>query len=181
MKTNYKTYADIEERILDDNIICYAVTFTTTYDIFLFGKKIKTKTETEEVPFYFKSLEIAKDFCEIHPTYYKCYRTNDNYEGRYVYYMTYRINGNENNYYICWDYLIYDDDNDVNFYPSNYKIVNSFVSDIKLKDWMHTHCIDDIKYINRTLKLSDLIAKIENKNKLIKKWHFELVENNDKN
>ena len=62
-------------------------------------------------------------------------------------------------------------------------IVDKFVEDIIVKDWIHTNSIKDIKFLNESDSLSELIDKVENKNNLKKKskevykeWNFKLVE-----
>ena len=46
---------------------CFEAEMITNHEILLFGHIIKTKSNSQIVPFRFKTLEIAKDYCEVNP------------------------------------------------------------------------------------------------------------------
>ena len=183
MKKNIKTYVDIEEVIVDTESYttrkCYSVAFTECYDnVYLginFGKKeIKTK-----FPFLFKNLEIAKDFAQLKPECKFVQFYNDNYDDRASRYNTYSITAKDRTCYIKWEEnsTETEDHHDIKFEPIKYNpVVDSFVSKIKLLDWMHTHALKNVTFFNERQKLSECLnCKLEE----TKKWHFELVESND--
>lgn len=180
MKKNIKTYVDIEE-VKYSFYAYYKVSFITSYDITFLGKYIKTKTETYEVPFWFQSLDVAKDFCEINPEKIKhTYIVNSNYSDRKVYYETYVLEVNEQEFYVKWtDWSIkIDDSYDYSFDLHPHRVVDAFVSGIHLTDWMHTHGLKNVSFDKEYSKLSDLVSiKSNKKNSDNKHWRFELVKN----
>ena len=183
MKKNIKTYVDIEEVIVDTEKRttrkCYSVTFTEYYNnVYLginFGKKeIKTK-----FPFLFKNLEIAKDFAQLKPEYKFVKFHNDNYNDRTTSYYTYIISAKDKTCYIKWeaDSTDIEDHYNIKFEPIKHNpIVDTFVTKIKLLDWMHTYSLRNVTFFNERQKLSECLNC---KSEETKKWHFELVESND--
>lgn len=177
MKKNIKTYVDIEEVSYNRR---YKVSFITTYDITFLGQYIKTKTEIDEVPFLFNSLDIAKDFCEVNPEIKHMYVVNSEDESRKVYYETYRLEVNKQKFYIKWEEcsIKIDDSYNYSFDLRPDKIVNAFVSWIGLNDWMHTYGLNNVYFSNEFSKLSELVnIKLNKKNSNNKHWRFELVKN----
>lgn len=182
MKKNIKTYVDIEEIKYNSLHTYYKVSFITTYDITIFGLYITTKTKTYEVPFWFRSLDIAKDFCEINPKIEHTYIVNGDDDSRKVYYETYRLEVNEQKFYIKWtDWSIkIDDSYNYSFELHTNRVVDKFVSWISLTNWMHTFSLDNVYFNNEYSKLSELVSvKTKKGNKNNKHWRFELVKNED--
>lgn len=184
MKTNIKTFVDIEEVTIEHigyDRLAYSVAFTEQYDVVICGINFGTKTKKTTFPFFFSRLDIAKDFCGLKPTCTSVYFHNDRYPDRSSKYSTYAIHVQDKVYYIKWEVesTYKEDEHDISFGPDENPIVDSFVTKIKLKDWMHTYRLDDIEFCDEKKKLSEIINfnAIEHKNK---KWHFELIENNDK-
>lgn len=185
MKTNIKTFVDIEEVAIEHigyYRLAYSVTFTEQYDVVICGINFGTKTKKTIFPFFFSRLDIAKDFCGLKPTYTSVYFYNDKYSLRSAEYSTYAIHVQDKTYYIKWEVesTYTKDERNISFGPIENPIVDSFVTNIKLKDWMHTHRLNDVEFYNEKKKLSEIINfnALEHKNK---KWHFELIENNGKN
>lgn len=198
VKCKENIYANIQEQNITKYIPaagiskCYAVTFTREKVYTLFGKVIKTQSKSETMPFVFKSLDIAKDFCKICPTVISdVFINSHNYYK--VKYETYRLVKNEKILgYIKWNaFYTYDANLDYAGQETHKRytqslsdpIVDKFVEDIVVKDWVHTNSIKDIKFLNESDSLSELINKVENKNNLKKKskevykeWNFKLVE-----
>ena len=180
MKTNKKTYIDITGISLN-GITYYLVTATETYDIEWFGIKIKSQTDVIELPFVFKSLEIAKDFCELKPIIKDVHFFNNSDSGeRSSRYYTYNLIMNKKvDAYIVWD--------DISIYynrptfgireikPRNvYPIVKGFIksgSDAKLNPWSAFYTIYDARFEDVKEKLSEVFC-IQDKDH----YHFELVE-----
>jgi len=155
----------------------YKVNLITEYDIILFGKTFR-KTKIKEIPFLFKSLNIAKDFCEINPKYKKVYfHSNDGQYSRSVKFYTYQLVVNRKVIgYIWWSEhtICIDNGHDMLFKYNNDSIINGFVKSIKVKKWVDTNNLSDIAYYGFTDKLSDLVKTIDNNEK---HWRFELIEN----
>lgn len=177
MKTNIHTYIDIQGISLN-RVMYYVVTKRTTYDIVLFGTIIKNVDKTEELPFVFKSIEIAKDFCELNPKIKKFLFAPKGH----LKYETYDlIMNNKVHAYIVWDidtksveYKKYDYDDKRIFPREVYPIVNGFVKcadDIKLDCYNYASSIYDAHAQNVVEKLSDIFNISKND-----KYHFELVE-----
>jgi len=74
-KFDIHTYVNISSIITSLKEKAYKITLTCTYKYKLFGKIIE-KEKVEEIPFYFKTLDIAKDYCMILPRYEKCTKKN---------------------------------------------------------------------------------------------------------
>lgn len=172
-----KTYVDIEE-IQNNYDTYYSATFTYQYDVYFLGMHIKTKNVEYHVPFLFKSFNIAKNFCELNPEILEYYFSNKNYYNREVDYFTYKIIVNDKIFYIKWkeDSIIIRDRHDMEFHFKENPVVDSFVTNIILNDWMHTSRLKDVEFFNETPDLLNLVESINLKTN--KKWHFELVENN---
>ena len=187
------TYANIKEQSISNYVPageitrCYSVTFIKEKTYELFGKVIKRKTISETMPFVFKSLDIAKDFCEVCPTVISdTFVNHDNY--RKVIYYTYRLIKNDriigyiewDKYYTCNNFSrIKDGDFDKIFGAfKNDKIVGNFVKDIVLKQWIFTTSVTDINFEKRRKYLSELIEneKPLNKKETFNEWNFKLVE-----
>lgn len=180
MKTNKKTYIDITGISLN-GITYYLVTATETYDIEWFGIKIKSQTDVIEVPFVFKSLEVAKDFCELKPIIKDVHFFNNSDGGeRSARYYTYILTMNKKvTAYVVWDNIsVYYDRSSFSvraIKPRNvYPIVEGFIkssSDAKLNTWGSFYNIYDVKFEDVKEKLSDVFC-IQDKDH----YHFELVE-----
>ena len=168
------TYTHIQEKCitlpnLKDAFICYSVTFVTKCDYSLFGKVIKHKEISKEVPFLFKSIEIAKDFCELNPTYKKVMRSNRRYID-HVHYYTYALYNNAHEkiaeLYLDKNFInvIHKNDGDY-YYRGNVistPLVDRFAHEIYVPDLHelngYTNKKDGIGWVwYATDKLSDLI------------------------
>lgn len=178
MKQNIKTYVDIEEVELNEKVY-YSASFTEEYNLVICGLNLGAKSHKTEIPFLFKTLEIAKDFCQFKPKFKWIRFCNNESYGHLVTYETYSISINDKIFYIKWSkesIILNTEDMNDEFIMCSNPIVDKFVTDIKLDDWLHTNDMYDIEFINERSSLSALIA-VPSKN--LKKWHFELVENNE--
>lgn len=175
-KENSKNIINIDS-IDVRNTKCYEVKYITRYDRNIFGfmkhvEKIKT------VPFYFKSLEIAKDFCELSPKYNKIIFSNGSKIAVIgeVKYHTYKIKLDDKEFYIEWEYDSIIREKSIfllEFKIKNKPIVENFVSDIILKNWLNSNEIYDVNFKNRYELLSELINELyKNYNE---HYSFELV------
>lgn len=188
MKINKHIYADISEKAVEikcayysdpryQTILAYKVNFITEYDIILFGK-IFHKTKIKEIPFLFRTLDMAKEFCEIKPKYEEVYFQNskDDYS---VKFYTYQLAVNNKVIgYIWWnDKTVYfNSGRHIEFKFNSKPIIDGFVKNISVKNWIFTNYLSDIKYYGFTDKLADLVKPIVNDDNG-KHWIFELVEN----
>ena len=184
MKTIVHTYVDINGITLNCKKY-YTVTFSYTSKKFLFNKCIKTIDEKKEVPFVFDSLEIAKDFCELNPTYNDFYLyvpTHDELGKKESRYYTYELVLNSKvNAYIIWHYestKLMHNGNIASIKPiDNYPVVKGFVLDIcksiKLNDYNRMNCVYDVTIENSDVhnKLSEIYSVQKDE-----QYHFELVE-----
>ena len=140
----------------------------------LFGKTFH-KTKIYEVPFLFKTLDMAKEFCEINPKYQKvCFRNGE--DGYPVKFHTYQLIVNKDVIgYIWWhDKTVYlDRGYNMEFKFNSKSIINGFVKNIGIQSWVNTNYLSDIKYYGFTDKLADLVKPINNDNE--KHWRFELI------
>jgi len=185
---NKHIYADISEKQIVSpytnttdqhyqTMLAYKVNFITEYDIVLFGKTFH-KTKNNEVPFLFKTLDMAKEFCEINPKYEQMYFQSNDSGGWKVKFYTYGVllNGNLIGY-IQWhnDFVIINyNELTMEFKVGNDAVAVGFVKNVSLKNWVDTNSIYDIKYYGFTDKLADLVKSINNDNE--KHWRFELIE-----
>ena len=173
------TYVDINGIILD-KVTYYVVTFTKVYEMSLFGKVIKEIKKIQEVPFVFKSYEIAKEFCELNPLYKQyTFSQSSRYDTYRTTYETYKlVLNNKVNVYIIWDHL----NGTYNFAQAefhtddSYPIVKGFIKDelnnIKLPITYSAISAGTWPQApNMVEKLSDIFAISEND-----KHHFELIE-----
>ena len=190
MKINKHIYADISEKAVESQNVsylnsyyqtffAYKVNLITEYDIILFGKTFH-KTKTKEIPFLFKTLDMAKEFCEIKPKYEKiCFQSNDGESQHSVKFYTYQlvVNG-EVIGYLWWNSntIHIDNGDDMLFKYNNNSIIEGFVKNIEVKKWINTHYFSDIPHYGFTDKLTDLVKPIVN-NYNGKHWRFELIEN----
>ena len=183
-------YANIKEQ----NIIhyvpageinrCYSVTFVKECTYILFGKIIKKQKTSETMPFTFKTLDVAKDFCEICPTVISDVFVN-NEHCRHVKYHTYKLVKNEKTIgYIKWDPYYTNINNkemNIEFSPFlNDKIVSKFVDAIAVKNWIKTNSLNDVIFNKPCDYLSELIKRKETmqiiNHETYKEWNFKLVE-----
>ena len=179
MRKNKKTYIDITGISLN-GITYYLVTTTETYDIELFGVKIKSQTNIIELPFVFKSLEIAKDFCELKPIIKDvCFFNNSDDGERSARYYTYELTMNKKvTAYIIWDKIsVYFDKSIHNIKSIKprkvYPIVEGFIKsklDAKLNRWVSFYNIYDVSFEDVKETLSDIFC-IQDKDH----YHFELI------
>ena len=186
---NKRIYADISEKVVEPSqtsylnshyqtFLAYKVNFITEYDIVLFGKTFH-KTKTKEIPFLFKTLDMAKDFCEIKPKYIKVYFQNSE-DGYSVKFYTYQLAINKEVIgYIWWfDKTVYlNNGHHMEFKFNSNSIVYGFVKNIEVTNWINTHYLSDIRYYGFTNKLSELTKPITNTSDTEKHWRFELIEN----
>ena len=160
---------------------CFEVEMITNHETLLFGHIIKTKTTSKTVPFRFKTLEIAKDYCEVNPdVIIKTSISKTATRLRTITYATYEIYKNDKKIaYVKWD------DNCVinNYWNEQFhntidSIVDKFATNIKFADYP-TSCYEDIKFENEQDKLSELcmLTNIQYKSKeIINEWNYKLVE-----
>lgn len=183
MKINKHIYADISEKVVESQIkpyqtfFAYKVNLITEYDIVLFGK-VFHKTKTKEIPFLFKTLDMAKDFCEIKPKYEKvCFQNSEDGFGFSVKFYTYQLVVNKKIIgYLWWHkQTICIDEKHSEFKFNSNSIIDGFVKNINVQSWIKTHYLSDIKYHGFTDKLTDLVMPINNDTG--KHWRFELIEN----
>lgn len=178
-KLNHK-YVDITGVVIN-KITYYAVSIVEEYDLFVFGKFIKKISTINELPFVFKELEVAKDFCELNPKitqYTYSDRTRGDY---YTKYKTYELLLNNKIYaYVIWEdgSMLYESIGDSKIVKpiEAYPVVRGFITDInnnlRLPTYWDMNYMNAIKRIdNLKDKLSDIFY-IDDK----EKYHFELVE-----
>ena len=159
---------------------CFEVELITKYETLLFGHIIKAKTTSKIVPFRFKTLAIAKDYCEVNPDTIVETSFSKMATGlRTITYKTYKIYKNDKNIaYVKWD---------DNFVINNYcnkqfhntidAIVDKFITNIKFAEY--PACYNDIKFENEQDKLSELcmVAGVQYKSKeIVNEWNYKLVE-----
>lgn len=156
---------------------CFEVEMITNHEILLFGHIIKTKTTSQIVPFRFKTLEIAKDYCEVNPdmiietiietSISKTYKTHAIYKNdKRIAYIKWE--GNFNNYDYCYTEQIH---NTID------SIVDKFVTDIKYIPYPTRYA--DIKFKNEQDRLSELCmaTNVQYKNKeIVNEWNYKLIE-----
>lgn len=159
---------------------CFEVEIITNHEILLFGHIIKTKSTSQTVPFRFKTLEIAKDYCEVNPdmvveTSFSTMATRL----RTITYKTYEIYKNDKKIAcVKWD---------DNFVVTNYcneqfhstidAIIDKFVTNIKCV--AYSTCYADIKFENEQDKLSELcmLTNVQYKSKeIVNEWNYKLIE-----
>ena len=159
---------------------CFEVEMITKYETLLFGHNIKTKLTSKIVPFRFKTLEIAKDYCEVNPdmvveTSFSKMVTSL----RSITYKTYKIYKND----IIIAYVKWDDNFVINnwwdeqFQNTIDSIVDKFVTNIKFAN--PPSCYEDIKFENEYVKLGELCiqSNIQYKSKeILNEWNYKLVE-----
>lgn len=173
---------------VDEPFICYEVTFVTKYDYLLFGKVIKHKEDAEKVPFLFKSIEVAKDFCELNPIYKKRMLSNRK-NVDHVHYYTYVLynNANEKIAEAYWDKnfinVVHKDNGD--YYYNN--VISTPLVD-KFAYELYIPCLVELnRYTNKkdaldwvwyaTDKLSDLIrATIPIVNDTDNLYTYEMIQ-----
>ena len=190
MKIIKHIYADISEKNVESfqdksylisryhTFLAYKVNFITEYDIMLFGKTIH-KTKTKEIPFLFKTLNMAKEFCEIKPKYEKVYFQSKDRDGYSVKFYTYQLIVNKEIIcYIWWnDKTVYCNNGPhMEFKFNNKSVIDGFVKNISIQSWINTNYLSDIKYYGFTNKLSEMVKPI-NTSDTEKHWKFELIEN----
>ena len=156
---------------------CFEVEMITNHEILLFGHIIKTKSISQIVPFKFKTLEIAKDYCEVNPDMIidislskmvTRMRTNT--------YKTWVIYKNDKKLaYVKWnDNFVINNFCDKQFHNTIDSIVEKFVTNIKF-----TYYDGNIKFENEHDKLSELciLSNVQYKNKeIVNEWNYKLVE-----
>lgn len=171
---------------------CYAVTFTIESTYTLFGNVIKTVRKEEIIPFVFKSLEVAKDYCKIHPKIFLDVFVNNECIPIPVKYVTFRLlKNNKIIGYIKWDDdYVFNADYEWGKPIENIRfercitdpIVDKFVEDINIKRRVAYTCnVKDIDFENPCDTLSELGEKILTNKSRYKKvtfneWNFKLVE-----
>lgn len=113
-KMSKHTYANIFKCEDEDHYGRYRVEIKTVYDIFIFGK-IRHMSTNKVLPFYFSSLEKAKDFCSIMPSYKKVTLKHRGKEGNRLVdevYKTYQLTLSDGKkFYIIWDHT----DNNIDY------------------------------------------------------------------
>lgn len=154
---------------------CFEVEMITKHEILLFGHIIKTKTTSQIVPFRFKTLEIAKDYCEVNPdmiietSISKTYKTHAIYKNdKRIAYVKWEGNFIINNYYYSSTTQIH---NTID------SIVDKFVTDIKFVSY--PTCYAGIKFKNELDRLSELCVttNVQYKSKeIINEWNYKLIE-----
>ena len=159
---------------------CFEVEITTNHEILLFGHIIKTKSISQIVPFRFKTLEIAKDYCEVNPdmsieTSFSKIVTRL----RTITYNTWVIYKDDKEIaYVKWDdNFVIDKCNDKQFQYTIDSIVDKFVTNIKFSEY--SACYEDIKFENEQNKLGELcmITNVQYKSKeIVNEWNYKLVE-----
>ena len=173
-------FVNIKAVNIDGNKL-YKVTIRNTYKLQIFGN-VYDKIKEEELPFLFKTIDIAKDFASILPS------KIEKYKAKYSMckgcpigcgsktYETYELTIGDYKAYVKWD------KNDIQYrslgsrrkYVSEHGIVDVFMDDI-------TVCSDG-KPCGSTQfeKLSELVQYIDskkNENRYNEIYDYELVEN----
>ena len=159
---------------------CFEVEMITNHETLLFGHIIKTQTTSQIVPFRFKTLEIAKDYCEVNPdmiietSFFKKVTSL-----RIITYKTYVIYKNDKKIaYVKWDdNFVIDKCNDKQFQYTIDSIVDKFVTNIKFAAYPSRY--EDIKFENEQDKLSELcmLSNIQYKSKeIVNEWNYKLIE-----
>lgn len=159
---------------------CFEVEMIINHEILLFGHVIKTKTTSQIVPFRFKTLEIAKDYCEVNPdmiieTSFSKMATRL----RTIAYNTWVIYKNDKEIaYVKWDdNFVIDKCGNKQFQYTIDSIVDKFVTNIKFTAYPSS--FNDIKFENEQDKLSELcmLTNIQYKSKeIVNEWNYKLVE-----
>lgn len=159
---------------------CFEVEIITNHEILLFGHIIKTKSTSQTVPFRFKTLEIAKDYCEVNPdmiidTAFSKMATRL----RTITYNTYEICKNDKTIaYVKWDdNFVIENSCNKQFQYAIDSIVDKFVTDIKFAAYPSS--FKDIKFENEQDKLSELcmLTNVQYKSKeIVNEWNYKLVE-----
>lgn len=191
MKINKHIYADISEKVVESQNIsylnsyqtffAYKVNLITEYNIILFGKTFH-KIKTKEIPFLFKTLDMAKEFCEINPKYKKVCIQNNEEDYYSVKFYTYQLVVNRKIIgYIWWNdkTVSFNNGHHMEFKFNSIKfnsnsIIDGFVKNIIIQSWINTNYLSDIKYYGFINKLTDLVKPIVDNEK---HWRFELIEN----
>ncbi len=159
---------------------CFEVEMITNHETLLFGHIIKTQTTSQIVPFRFKTLEIAKDYCEVNPdmsieTSFSKIVTRL----RTITYKTYVIYKDDKEIaYVKWDdNFVISKCGSEQFHNSIDAIVDKFVTNIKFSEY--AACYEDIKFENEQNKLGELcmITNVQYKSKeIVNEWNYKLVE-----
>lgn len=159
---------------------CFEVEMITNHETLLFGHTIKTKSISKIVPFRFKTLEIAKDYCEVNPDMISETSISKTATRlRTITYKTYVIYKNDKKIaYVKWndDFVINNYWNE-QFHNTIDAIVDKFVTNIKFAEY--PSCYEDIKFENEHDKLSELcmLTNVQYKNKeIVNEWNYKLVE-----
>lgn len=165
----------------------YRVILTKTCDIIAFNTVIKHDETIEEIPFYFKSLDMAKDFCNMLPNKITKKVLKRNIEGRHNSYVrtytTYELTCcNNKKAYIYWDKVkilknaSYATKVDV---ISETNVVNYFVPSISLYDTEDSNSSGAYYPYNENYeKLTDLINYLNKDTRFSKneeEYKFELI------
>lgn len=179
-----KITANIKEETCfygEPNMVCYEVTLYEETIISLGTKIIYKSNKTNVVPFLFKSLEVAKDFCEISPKYKLVTLINDDC-GTTVHYQTYELSKDHKFLgYIEWgeNHTIFNKSREqYGFYPSTKEpLVEKFVKNIRVPDWTRTFGLSDLTFIKPFENVSSLCINENNDSRRVnKQWNFELIE-----
>lgn len=175
------TFVDINGIVLN-KVTYYLVTFTINKEFSLFGRIIKEYTQVKEVPFVFKSYEIAKDFCELNPKIKNEVFSVVSNRGYFTTkYYTYKLTMNSKvNAYVVWDHALVDCDSDrAKYMPEKvYPFAEYFIgkeNDMTLPKYSEIYQRSPMapypKVKNEVEKLSDIFCISRDD-----KHHFELVE-----
>lgn len=159
---------------------CFEVEMITNHEILLFGHIIKTKTTSQIVPFRFKTLEIAKDYCEVNPDMIiETSFTKTSTRRRTITYKTHAIYKNDKRIaYVKWndDFVINNYWNE-QFHNTIDSIVDKFVTNIKFAAYPSHY--EDIKFENEQDRLSELCmaTNVQYKSKeIVNEWNYKLIE-----
>lgn len=165
---------------------CYDVTFTIEKEYKLLGITIKKAEEVETLPFVFKSLDIAKDYCRIHPKVVSdIFVSNDNYPTpHFAKYFTYRLVANDKILgFIKWhkDYVTYVESGSIKkIEKSIYPVVDKFVKYIEVRNYVYVDSANDVIFLYQHDLLSDAMNDEEmygnGKSNTTKEWNFKLVK-----
>lgn len=192
MKTT-RTYTTIQEKRItlphvNDPFICYSVTIVSECDYSLFGHTFKRGKSITKLPFLFKSLEVAKDFCEINPKFKSVVISNKKYID-HVYYYTYELYNNENerigHIYFDKNFISIDTKHGDVYYKPNVietPLIDQFVHEISVPDLFELREYSDRKNAigwiwHGANKLTDLInATMPTINDTNVTYTYEMIE-----
>lgn len=178
--TNKHTYANISK---DLDTGWYKVTITNTYDdVTLFGSAKEYK-DANELPFVFKSADIAKDFISILPDNIELVNIKE-YRCEHCHlcfgsYETYKLSIGDFEVYIKWQSHDHIDKGlfvDKNYMKTTNHVVDGFTTSIKPTSYRGYDVCNSTLYSNLTELINKLKAERNYIDSQKEEYNFELVQ-----